>query len=125
MYYEDIIIFLKNNIKEPDFFKNKLFYTKDYQDLDEEILDDEIIITNAIPFDEYNQAHENTKQHIHKYQILPFLDTLGGHLICIGYGKKNNKLIYYYDSEFGVFELEGDDYHQFCKKLLPANYDWL
>ena len=123
--YKDIIDFLKENIVDINFFKNKLFATKEYKILQGEILDEEIIITNAIPFSEYESSYENTKNYLAKDKVFPFLDTLGGNLIGIGYGNENAKLIYYFDNDFGLFQLDGDDYFQFCKKLKIADYDWL
>jgi hypothetical protein len=123
--YKDIIDFLKENIVDINFFKNKLFTTKEYKILQGEILDEEIIITNAIPFSEYESSYENTKNYLAKDKVFPFLDTLGGNLIGIGYGNENAKLIYYFDNDFGLFQLDGDDYFQFCKKLKIADYDWL
>lgn len=123
--YKDIITFLKENIVDINFFKNKLFTTKEYKILQSEILDEEIIITNAIPFSEYESSYENTKNYLAKDKVFPFLDTLGGNLIGIGYGNENAKLIYYFDNDFGLFQLDGDDYFQFCKKLKFADYDWL
>lgn len=123
--YKDIIDFLKENIVDINFFKNKLFTTKEYKILQDEILDEEIIITNAIPFSEYESSYENTKNYLAKDKVFPFLDTLGGNLIGIGYGNENAKLIYYFDNDFGIFQLDGDDYFQFCKKLKIADYDWL
>ena len=123
--YKDIIDFLKENIVDINFFKNKLFTTKEYKILQGEILDEEIIITNAIPFSEYESSYENTKNYLAIDKVFPFLDTLGGNLIGIGYGNENAKLIYYFDNDFGLFQLDGDDYFQFCKKLKIADYDWL
>jgi len=123
--YKDIIDFLKENIVDINFFKNKLFTTKEYKILQGEILDEEIIVTNAIPFSEYESSYENTKNYLAKDKVFPFLDTLGGNLIGIGYGNENAKLIYYFDNDFGLFQLDGDDYFQFCKKLKIADYDWL
>ena len=123
--YKDIIDFLKENIVDINFFKNKLFTTKEYKILQDEILDEEIIITNAIPFSEYESSYENTKNYLAKDKVFPFLDTLGGNLNGIGYGNENAKLIYYFDNDFGIFQLDGDDYFQFCKKLKIADYDWL
>ena len=112
--YKDIIDFLKENIVDINFFKNKLFTTKEYKILQGEILDEEIIITNAIPFSEYESSYENTKNYLAKDKVFPFLDTLGGNLIGIGYGNENAKLIYYFDNDFGLFQLDGYDYFQFC-----------
>lgn len=120
---ENIIHFLKTNVN-PEFFKNTLFYTKDFVSLSEDLLDEMIIITHAIPFLNYVEAHENTKRYLGQDEIFPFLDTLGGQLVCIGYGKQNEHMIYYFDSEFGIFPLEVN-YQNFCHKLEKANFDWL
>lgn len=123
--YKDIVDFLKENIVDVGFFNNKAFSTKKYQVLQREVLDEEIIITNAIPFFEYELSYENTKNYLGKDKVFPFLETLGGNLIGIGYGEKNAKLIYYFDNDFGIFQLDGDDFFQFCKKLKSVDYDWL
>lgn len=121
---KNIVKFLQENVKE-EFFKNKLFYTKDYPLLEKEILDEKIIITNAIAFSDYPFANENTKDYLANDNVFPFLDTLGGNLIGIGFGTENKNLVYYFDNDFELFQLGGDDFYQFCQKLKPANYDWL
>lgn len=118
-----IVNFLKSNV-EPNFFKKKMFYTKDYDYLSQEILDEIIIIVFAISFLEYGESYENTKKYLLEHQIFPFLETLCGNLICIGYGQDNEYLIYYFDIEFGVFPLN-EHYNDFCAKLYQAEFDWL
>lgn len=120
---ENIIHFLKTNVN-PEFFKNTLFYTKDFANLSAELLDEMIVITHAIDFSEYETAYTYTKKYLSQDEIFPFLDTLSGHLVCIGYGKQNEHMIYYFDSEFGIFPLEVN-YQNFCHKLEKANFDWL
>lgn len=120
---QSIMNFLKKEVK-PEFFKNKMFYTKNYQNLSENLYDDIVIITSCIPFDEYNEVYEYTKKYLLQYEVFPFLDTLDGQAICIGYGQNNEYLIYYFDAEFGVLSLN-ENYHDFCSKLETANFDWL
>lgn len=118
-----IMNFLKNNI-EPSFFKNTMFNANQYPELLEGIPDEIVIIIQSIPFSEYEEAYQNTKKYLAEYEIFPFLENLGGQLVCIGYGKENEYLIYYFDSEFGIFSLN-ESYDDFCHKLQKANFDWL
>jgi hypothetical protein len=63
---------------------------------------------------------KNLDPYLGEYQIFPFLGTLGDALICMGYGDLNKGKIFYFDFDFGCFELNGDELQEFLEKLVSV-----
>ncbi|MDP8100342.1 hypothetical protein [Phocoenobacter atlanticus] len=116
--YQKITLLLKNKINNTVLLENKVLLTSCYKNLNTEIPEDKIVISEVIPDDEYETVLTNFAPYMEIDNLLPFLVAMGGNQVfCIGYGAENYGLIYYYDMDFGCFELEGDNLDNFLLKL--------
>lgn len=91
-----------------------------YNKLSQGIPDDFIIIEEVFPKNELEAIWSNYKNYLSEHQIFPFLGTLGEAVICIGYGDSNEGKIFYFDFDFGSFELDGDQLEDFLAKLIRS-----
>lgn len=108
--------------EEPIFSKitSKKIDVSIYDNLSKKIPDKFIVIEEVFPKDESEDIWSNYEAYLSEHQIFPFLGTLGEAVICIGYGDANKGKIYYFDFDFGYFELEGDGLKEFLEKLIEA-----
>jgi hypothetical protein len=79
---------------------------KKYPKLSIEIPDDFILIESLFNIEEMKDVYENFKPYLQEYNVFPFLETLGGNVICVGESSNNYGKIYYFDFDFGIFELD-------------------
>lgn len=91
-----------------------------YKNLSQQIPDRFIVIEEVFPKDELEDIWSNYEAYLSEHQIFPFLGTLGETVICIGYGDANKGKIFYFDFDFGSFELGGDGLKAFLGKLIEA-----
>lgn len=91
-----------------------------YPDVSREIPDRFVLIKRVFSKSELVDMWGNLESCLGGYQIFPFLGTLGDAIICIGYGCLNKGRIFYFDFDFGCFELNGDELQEFLGKLVPV-----
>ncbi|KMT65160.1 hypothetical protein [Catenovulum maritimum] len=115
----DIEKLIEDIWKEPIFSRitTKKLDTSFYSELSKQIPDKFIVIEEVFLRDELENIWESYQAHLSEYEIFPFLGTLGEAVICIGYGEINRGKVYYFDFDFGCFELEGDRLEDFFSKL--------
>ena len=77
-----------------------------YPNLSAQIPDDVLIIDEVFPEEELDSINERFEPYLKEYSVFPFLGILGGNVVAIGYGNSNEGRIYYYDFDFGIFELD-------------------
>lgn len=77
-----------------------------YATLSSQIPDDVLVIDEVFPEDELVEISERFEPYLKVYCVFPFLGITGGNVIAIGYGGSNKGKIYYYDFDFGIFELD-------------------
>ena len=87
-----------------------------YTDLANEIADDVLIIDEVFPEDELDTISKRFAPYLADYAVFPFLGVLGGNVIGVGYGPSNGGRVYYYDFDFGIFELD-ETVEQFLEGL--------
>ncbi|OEE51393.1 hypothetical protein A1OS_22755 [Enterovibrio norvegicus] len=91
-----------------------------YSKLGEKIPDKFIEIEEVFPKDELEGIWSNYEGYLSEYKVFPFLGTLGEAVICIGYDDSNKGKVYYFDFDFGIFELDGDELEEFIRKLITS-----
>lgn len=89
-------------------FVGKKLNCSSYLNLSNEIPDKYLIIEECFINDSLLEVEVNYHQFLGEYYVYPILEILGGNVICIGYGKDNDGIIYYHDFDFGFFELNKD-----------------
>jgi hypothetical protein len=52
--------------------------------------------------------------------VCPIIEVLGGNVICLGFSEANEGKVYYFDMDFGLYELN-QTIEEFKKKLI--HYD--
>lgn len=77
-----------------------------YATLLNQIPDNVLVIDEVFPEDELDIINERFEPYLKVYNVFPFLGITGGCVIAIGYGSSNTGKIYYYDFDFGIFELD-------------------
>jgi len=91
-----------------------------YSELSQQIPDKYLVIEEVFPKDELEDIWDNFESYLNEYQIFPFLGTLGESVICIGYGDTNKGKLFYFDFDFGSFQLDNDDLDSFLGKLVVS-----
>ena len=91
-----------------------------YNNLSQQIPDKFVVIEEIFPKDELEEIWSNYEAHLSELQIFPFLGTLGEAVICVGYGDRNKGKIFYFDFDFGGFELDDDNLEMFLGKLIAS-----
>jgi hypothetical protein len=91
-----------------------------YSGLSKHIPDKHIIIEEVFPKDELEDIWSNFETYLSEYQIFPFLGTLGEAVICVGYGDTNKGKLFYFDFDFGSFQLDDDGLEGFLGKLVAS-----
>lgn len=89
-----------------------------YSGLSQQIPDKHVTIEEVFPKSELEDIWSNFEAHLSEYQIFPFLGTLGEAVICVGYGDNNKGKLFYFDFDFGSFQLDNDDLEGFIGKLV-------
>jgi len=77
-----------------------------YPQLAEETLDELLEIDEVFPENELDMIYKRFQPYLGQYGVFPFLGILGGNVIAIGNTSANHEQIYYYDFDFGMFELD-------------------
>jgi len=70
------------------------------------IPDSALQVSEVFEESEWEEISRNVNIILREHNVLPLMHTLGDNLICIGEGRANFGKIYYYDFDFGIFELE-------------------
>lgn len=91
-----------------------------YANLSQKIPDKFVVIEEVFPKDELEEIWRNYESYLSEFRIFPFLGTLGEAVICVGYGDRNKGKIFYFDFDFGCFELGGDKLEEFLGKLVAS-----
>jgi hypothetical protein len=76
-----------------------------YATLRDAIPDKHLIIQEVVDYREADEVSNRFEQYLADYCVFPILGTLGGNVLCIGISETNRGVIYYYDFDFGLFEL--------------------
>jgi hypothetical protein len=76
-----------------------------YPTLREAIPDKYLVIQEAVRYEQADITFERVRQYIYDYAVYPILVILGGNILCIGISKENVGAIFYYDFDFGLFEI--------------------
>lgn len=87
-----------------------------YPSLKAGIPDKFIYLENIFQENEIGEISGKLKSHIVEYEIIPIIAGYGNQTICIGYGKNNFGNVYYFDFDFGAFNL-GCSLSEFCSGL--------
>jgi len=90
----------------PDTVAGKSIKVSRYPEMAEGIPDDILEIHEVFPEDELEVIAERFQPYLGEYGVVPFLCTLGDNVAAIGVEPTNWGRIYYYDSDFGIFELD-------------------
>ncbi len=88
-----------------------------YPALAKEIPDDTLIIESVFEGKELDKVKEYCAPYISEYGVSAFSETLGDMLLCVGIENKNKGYIYYFDMDFGCFELD-ESIEKFVSKLI-------
>ena len=117
----EIVAKLLNGIWVSPIFEKIIFMKIDvneYPELKSKIPDNMILIQEIFPKDELEHIFCNFKPYLEGRNICPFLGTLGEAVICIGFDQKNKGKIFYFDLDFGCFQLGNDNLTEFLSKLI-------
>jgi hypothetical protein len=106
---------------ETDSIENKMILCSNYPALNSEIPDDNLILESVFEKDDLDEIFSNFEPYIDDRNICPIIEVLGGNVICIGFAPSNEGRVYYFDMEFGLFELD-KTLQDFEAKLI--NSDW-
>jgi hypothetical protein len=74
-------------------------------DLASAIPDRNLVIDEVFPLEELRAIYERFLPYLEDQLLLPFLGTLGGNTIALGFGEMNAGRVFYCDMDFGLFEL--------------------
>lgn len=89
-----------------------------YPVLSEEILDDVLEIDEVFLETELDEISDRFKEYLADYSVLPFLGIVGGNVVCVGISSTNSGRVFYYDFDFGIFELD-ESIDDFVNALQP------
>ncbi len=76
-----------------------------YPALLSEVPDEVIEITEVFPMNEFETIGGRFQPFLSEHHVCPFLETLGGNVVCVGYHGENLGSIFYFDFDFGLFRL--------------------
>ncbi len=76
-----------------------------YPKLSESISDKNLLIQEAIGYHEADEVSARLEEYLSEFSVFPILGILGGNVLCIGIAEKNLGVVFYYDFDFGIFEL--------------------
>ncbi len=76
-----------------------------YPSLRAGIPDKYIYLENIFNENEIDEISELFKPYVTEYEIIPVIAGYGNQTICIGYGESNFGKVYYFDFDFGIFNL--------------------
>ncbi len=85
---------------------SKQIKTSRYVALSSQIPDDVLVIDEVFPEEELDVINERFQPYLKEYGVYPFLGVLGGNVVAIGFKDSNHGKIFYYDFDFGIFELD-------------------
>lgn len=88
-----------------------------YPSLRSEIPDKYIYLEALFEIDESSEAFE---PYIAEYEIAPIIAGYGNQIICVGYGENNFGKVYYFDFDFGAFNL-GCSLNEFSSALKTSD----
>ncbi len=83
----------------------------------EEVTDDEIQIDEVFLEEDLNEVADQFRDQIKEYAVFPFIEVMGGHVVCIGISRKNRGEIFYLDFDFGLFKL-ANNINEFIDSIL-------
>ncbi len=84
------------------------------------IPDKYIYLESIFNENEIGEISEKLKPYIIGYEVVPVIAGYGNQTICVGFGENNFGKVYYFDFDFGMFNL-GCSLTEFCNSLKKAD----